>query len=182
MQATPLAMSVGLTGAAATAVMSYYYLASVIGRLAVGYLGDRIGKRLTIQISCAVMALVAAWAWLNLRSPSSLQIVLALGGVFSVSTSVLGTPFLGDLFGVMHLGKISGAYSLLSGALSGLGPVLAGRVAETTGSYVLFFLAAAVIYVLAVIGVYFIRPTSVERNNLGADRQSLPQSRVTGTG
>ena len=172
MQATPLAMSVGLTGAAATAVMSYYYLASVIGRLAVGYLGDKIGKRLTIQISCVLMALVAAWAWLNLKSPASLQVVLALGGLFSVSTSVLGTPFLGDLFGVMHLGKISGIYSLLSGALSGLGPVLAGRMAESTGSYSLFFLVSAVIYALAVVGVFFIRPTSVEQCNVGPDTRS----------
>ena len=169
MQATPLAMSVGLAGAAATAAMSSYYLTSVVGKLAVGYLGDKIGKRLTIQISCALMALVSAWAWLNLKSPSSLQVVLALGGLFTVATSVLGTPFLGDLFGVMHLGKISGIYSLLSGALSGLGPVLAGRMAESTGSYSLFFLVSAVIYLLAVIGVFFVRPTSVELHNAGAN-------------
>jgi len=88
---------------------------------------------------------------------------------------VLGTPFLGDLFGRRYLGTIGGFLGIIGGLIAGLGPWLWGYVATTTGSYNPVLLYMAIGYAISCICVALIRPTDVEKETILKSRNDRRQ-------
>jgi len=157
-----IAVGVGIAPAAAGTLMSAWALPSILGRVAGGWLGDRFGKRPIFIIFGLLCAAVFVYGWLFVKTPTTAYIFAVSGGLVMMTSTVLLAPFFGDMFGRIYLGSIMGISGLVSGVVGGLGPLVAGRIAEATGAYNLFFLIAAACYGVLVLVVFFIRPTRVE--------------------
>lgn len=134
----PMLSETGLDRADATYVAGIAGLFSIVGRLSVGAMLDRLPGPPVGAISVALPVVAAG---LLLAFPGSLPAAvvaivflgLSIGGeydsVIYLSTRYLGMRSFGSLFGWIAAAFLAGV---------GLGPWIAGKIHDLTGSYVLF--------------------------------------------
>ncbi len=133
--ASPLAQeSIGLTAAAAAALVGVLGAFNGLGRIGWASISDYIGRPNTYTLFFLIQ-IIAFPLVTMVDNPLLFQIILAIiytcygGGFASIPA------YIGDLFGTKQLGAIHG-YILTAWAAAGLaGPMFASWVRETTGSY-----------------------------------------------
>ena len=138
----PHATDLGVAPAVAATILSTIGGVSIAGRLTIGTLVDRLGGRRSLGI-CFVI-LLASFVWLQSAESTWMLFLFAAvygfahGGFFTVMS-----PTLAEFFGTGSHGVIFGIV-LFSGTVGGAaGPLLAGTLFDTTGSYELVFLILA---------------------------------------
>jgi MFS family permease len=130
-------------------VISALGLGAVTGRLTMGVISDRIGRRTAVAVG---MGLQAA-AFMGFVSVQRAGVLFATAFVFGYSygaVSALFTAMVGDFFGRAHAGTLVGVLFALAGSMAGWGPFIAGAIHDATGSYDVAFLLAAALNVLAI--------------------------------
>lgn len=141
-------MDLGLSKPAAAALLSVIGGASIAGRLVVGTLSDRIGGRnaYLVCLACLSASLVA----LTLTaSPVALFAVIAVYGFAHGGLFTVVSPTIAETFGMRAHGAIFGVVVFFGTTGGALGPILAGWVFDTTGSYTPAFVTLAVAAALA---------------------------------
>ncbi len=135
----PHATDLGIAPAVAATILSTIGGASIAGRLTIGMLADRLGGRRSLGVSFLV--LLASFLLLQSAETTWTLFLFALvygfahGGFFTVMS-----PTLAEFFGTGSHGVIFGIV-LFSGTSGGaIGPLLAGTLFDTTGSYETVFL------------------------------------------
>jgi len=154
----PYTLDLGISTANAANILATIGGTSIAGRLIMGSAGDRVGNRLATVI--CFLILVVALFWLQLANELWALYLFAFvygfahGGFFA-----LISPLIADLFGLGSHGVIFGIV-IFSGTIGGaIGPLLAGRIFDVTGSYQLAFLICAAVGVMALILSLLLRPT-----------------------
>ncbi len=146
----PYAVDIGISAMVAASILSIVLAGSVIGRISMGFISDRIGAR-RVLITCLV-ALTLALIWLLFAKEIWMFYVfavvfgLAYGGVILLQPLVVA-----ELFGLSSLGIIYGSVHFLGTIGGAVGAPLAGTIFDVTGSYSLAFLICVIIGVLAII-------------------------------
>jgi len=135
----PHATDLGIAPAVAATILSTIGGASIAGRLTIGMLADRLGGRRSLGLSFLV--LLASFLLLQSAETAWMLFLFALiygfahGGFFTVMS-----PTLAEFFGTGSHGVIFGIV-LFCGTIGGAaGPLLAGTLFDTTGSYETVFL------------------------------------------
>jgi MFS family permease len=134
----------GLSAIVAASVVSVVGLASIFAKTGGGWLSDRVERELVYVAGIAIMV-ASAFVLLALgASPTrwgAYGYALLLGVGYSVTASL--TPaMVSDRFSGRHFGAIVGIGLLGAAMGSALGPWIAGRLYDTTGSYTLAFMLA----------------------------------------
>ncbi|MFC1954392.1 MFS transporter [Chloroflexota bacterium] len=113
--------------------------ASIIGRFTMGVTADKIGSKRAL-LACFLI-LIVTLLWLQLAREAWMLILFVLiygfchGGFFA-----LMSPTVAEFFGTRSHGLILGIV-IFSGSMGGsIGPLLSGRIFDTTGSYTTAFL------------------------------------------
>jgi len=128
------ALANGVSPVAAAALIGVIGVASVVGRLVIGALADRVGRVRTFQASFGVLAasfliwlVGGSWPWL-----SAFAVVLGTGygGWIALQPTVLA-----QLFGTRGLGGLVGLVYTAAGVGALIGPPLAGVLVDATGGY-----------------------------------------------
>lgn len=130
----PYLTSVGIPRATAGLVAGSIPLIGIIGRFGLGWLGDVFDKRYVMAVAIGLISLgLLAFSYMHVRwamVPFLLLFPIGHGGSMVVRGSILREYFGRDSFGKM-IGVIMG-----SAAVGGIiGPILAGWVFDTVGSY-----------------------------------------------
>jgi predicted MFS family arabinose efflux permease len=130
----PYLVGTGHSGRAAAAALGGMIGISAIGKVAGGWIGDRIGPLRTLRVNLVIWS--AAVALLPSTGSASLLLTfvvlygLSLGAHISLVPAlariILGTQRFGTLFGILQLGSALG---------SALGPLSAGLLFDATGTY-----------------------------------------------
>lgn len=129
------ARDLGIDEARAVGLVGFIGIGSLLGRFGVGALADRLGRTMTLNLMQASMGASYLLWWAAGGYPAlavfALWMGLSYGGIVSLMPAICM-----DMFGGRAIAGIVG--TLYSGAALGnlLGPVLAGRVFDQTGSYV----------------------------------------------
>jgi MFS family permease len=129
------ARDMGVDPAQAVGLVGLIGIGSLVGRFVIGALADRLGRTLTLLLMQASMGLsILAWFWAGgypVLVFFALWFGLSYGGIVSLLPAISM-----DLFGARAVAGIIG--TLYTGAALGnlLGPVLAGSVFDSAGSYV----------------------------------------------
>jgi MFS family permease len=129
------ARDLGLADAHAVGLVGLIGIGSLVGRFAIGALADRIGRRRSLTLLQASMALSYLLWWgaggYLAMALFALWFGLSYGGIVSLLPALCM-----DLFGARAVASIIG--TLYTGAAIGnlFGPVLAGAVFDAMGSYV----------------------------------------------
>jgi MFS family permease len=118
---------------AAAALISVIGGTSILGRVILGPLGDRIGVVTLFKITVLAMGLSYA-IWL-LSGYWWLVVFAAVLGT-SYGSRIAAVPaVLIELFGTAHLGTMLGVFFTATGVAALLGPTLAGLAVELSGGY-----------------------------------------------
>ncbi|HSF06685.1 MAG TPA: MFS transporter [Methylomirabilota bacterium] len=144
-----LSQDLGFAPLVGASVISALGLGAVTGRLTMGVLSDRIGRRASVAVG---MGLQAA-AFMGFFGVQSAAMLFATAFVFGYSygaVSALFTAMVGDFFGRTHAGTLVGVLFAMAGSMAGWGPFIAGAIHDATGSYAVAFLLAAALNILAI--------------------------------
>jgi MFS family permease len=135
----------GLSAIVAASVVSVVGLASIFGKTGGGWLSDRVEREL-VYVAGIMIMVASTFVLLALgASPTrwgAYGYAVLLGVGYSVTASL--TPaMVSDRFSGRHFGAIVGIGLLGAAVGSALGPWIAGRLYDTTGSYTVAFMLAA---------------------------------------
>ncbi len=156
----PHARDLGLAPAYAAGVLSTIGGVSIVGRIVMGSANDRIGGKRALLI-CIIM-LFCSFVWLQLASTAWMLFLFAViygfahGGFFTVVS-----PMVAEWFGTGSHGMLFGIV-LFCGTLGGsVGPLVAGRIFDVTGSYQMVFLILTGLTVIGFALMMRLRPVGV---------------------
>lgn len=144
----PYALDRGIPALTAASIVSFISVFSTVGRVATGFLSDRVGGT-RVMVACLVTATLAL-VWLTFTGPVWMFYVfavvfgLAYGGMVPLTTIV---PV--DIFGLTAFGVIYAGLNFISTIGESMGAPVAGFIFDATGSYRMAFLICIIIDSLA---------------------------------
>lgn len=152
-----LVEDLGLSRESAYFAFALLGIFSNLGRIGLGFLSDRVGRKLMLALSLALQ--VFSWAWLVYTHTPGMLYTFAV--VFGFSYGGLGANFpaiTGDYFGRRNAAALIGAILTVSGWASAIGPWVGGMIHDVTHSYQLLFQLAALSNLLGLILIFFSKP------------------------
>jgi MFS family permease len=147
----PFARDLGYSPLTGAWVVSTLGAGAVIGRLVMGGVSDRIGRKPAIAISMALQAVGFLGFLLAGLGPALLFGTALVFGYSYGATSTLFPAIVGDFFGRGQAGALVGVLFAMAGSMGGWGPLIAGALYDATGGYDLTWLLAAGLNVLALL-------------------------------
>ena len=145
----PMMTDMGYSLQTAAFVVSGYTAVSMVFQLIGGYVGDRVPKNIALLMFTLCQAFgvfILTFGPPNLLSAYGFALLFGIGfgGRNPISSSIRG-----DYFGRKHYGKIMGISQVPMNVLLLIGPIFAGVMRDSTGTYQTAF---AVLGVMAVVG------------------------------
>ena len=127
-----------------------------------GGAGDRIGNKLVLIICFILISIALIWL-LAAKEVWMFYLFAAILGFGYGGIVALKPPVTAELFGLRSHGVLLGV-TFFSDCMGGvIGPVLAGRIFDITGSYQLAFLGCIAIVVTGLVSTLTLRPISKEK-------------------
>ena len=145
-------MDLGMTAPRAAMLLSVIGASSIAGRLIVGGLVDRIGGK-NAFVLCFVFLIASLFALMGITEHGRLFFGVAVYGFGHGGFFVIVSPIVAAYFGMRAHGAIFGTVLFFGTIGASVGPILAGLVFDTTGSYQLAFLGLAI---FAVVGLLLV--------------------------
>jgi predicted MFS family arabinose efflux permease len=140
----PILTGAGVSRTNAAWLASLFGLAGIAGKLVTGALLDRFRPNWIGGITLAANSIAFLFLLEGIRTPGLIVAAILINGYSAGTKLQICTYLTASYAGLRNLGAIFGAmYSLVSLG-SGLGPMIAGIVYDTTGSYTFFLLAGTV--------------------------------------
>jgi MFS family permease len=152
-----------ITLAGAALVISCYSVAGMVGKLAFGHLADIYDKRLLLRIAIVWNSLF----WIIFLGPHSMPAMMVGGAVLGLgagATMPLWDALVASCFGRMMFARAMGYMSLLTLPLIIIPMPLGGFIFDLTGSYLLVFQLALLLFPLAFLATFLIRIPEREPN------------------
>jgi len=145
-----------IAAAAATTILSAAAASSIFGRVSTGILADKFGIRWTIGIGLGFS--LVFWLWVLFASQLWMfylgAVVFGIGG-WCVGAVI--SPLIAEYFGLKAHGAILGAITFIGVTGGAAGPLVAGAIYDKTQSYHLAFIVCAVMCMIGLILLKFMR-------------------------
>jgi MFS family permease len=150
---------IGYTPEQAGKVWGFLLGSTLFTRAVMGFLADRIGSRNALMVSFCGFALTMI---ANLGSRNlGVFVLFGIGFAFTMGAPAVILPvFLSELLGLKRYGTFVGLMNASASVGLAIGPIVAGRIFDMTGSYNGAFGAAAVISILAAVATALCIPPS----------------------
>jgi MFS family permease len=162
----PYATDTGVPAAVAASILSIIGALGIVGRIVLGGAADRLGSRRTQVIGLVLMTssfflvLFASQLWMLYV----FAVVFALGYGALVAVQ---SPIVYEFFGLTAHGVIFGLAGAGMSVGGAIGPLLAGRLFDTTDSYDLAFTLCTALSVSGLILASLLRPMRRKREPAG---------------
>ncbi len=142
----------GYTQTHSASIMSLVLASSIIGRLLMGWLADKIPKKYVMiliftLVSCSIPLLYAA------STPGVIYLFAVLFGIALGGDYMIIPLMAAELFGVRILGRIMGIVISADVLGEALAPVLVGWLRDQSDSYTIGFSALIVFAILGVVAI-----------------------------
>jgi len=138
----------GITPMVAATILGIVGGASIPGRIVMGSISDKIGRKSAFLISSILLAVMMLWL---MQATDTWQFYLfsvvfgfSYGGITPLVPAIIA-----DWFGMKNNGTILGATMLAPGIGGAIGPLLGGYICDKTGTYDIAFLIGAVVAFIA---------------------------------
>ncbi len=155
----PHVIEQGISTTVAATILGAIGGASIIGRIGMGGVSDKLGRKATFIMAISVLS--AALIWVQFAQEAWMfYLFAALYGIAHGASFTLAISMLAELFGVGSLGAIYGAVMFVGTIGGAIGPIISGRIFDITGSYQLGFLLSFALSIIAAVLMLFLRPTS----------------------
>ncbi len=154
----PHTTDLGFSSAHAANILATIGGAGIIGKVALGNVGDRIGNRYIFIIAFILMAAALLWL-LRANEMWMLYLCIAIFGFAYGGIAASDSPIVAGLFGLRSHGVILGVIAIGFSIGSATGPFVSGYIFDSTGSYQTAFLASAIFATVGLILAIILRPT-----------------------
>jgi len=157
----PHVTDIGFSAVEAAAVLSLMGGTTTAGRVLLGTVSDRIGRKVTAIICTLTQA--GALVWLIWAQELWMLYLFAI--VYGFAYGGIGpclAALVGDTFGLGKLGAILGVLDVGFGTGAAIGPVVGGLIFDLSRSYFVAFVLGAVVMVIVTLLVTLVRR---ERNS-----------------
>ncbi len=124
----------GASAVAAAALVGLLGGASVLGRLCLGAIADRMSTLRLLQ-GCGLMVAISYLIWLCVSSYTLMLGFTIILGISYGGFVALSPAMLAEKFGIARLGTVIGVIYTGGGVGALLGPPIAGMIIDRTGSY-----------------------------------------------
>jgi MFS family permease len=135
----PHLTDIGIPATTAAFISGLLGVVSMAGRLGVGWISDRVGRKSSILLMVLLQAaalFILAWShqtWLFYLF--AVIFGLGYGGLDPATVALIG-----DLFGVRNLGRITGSLTFFWALGAGAGSAFGGIIYDATGDYFVAFI------------------------------------------
>jgi MFS family permease len=130
---------------------------SILGRIGMGLISEKIGWKWGLFLSCLLSGLMLLWL-IGVKNLWMLSAFAIVYGFFYGGKITTIPGLIGSFFGTRFLGEIIGAIHAVSLAGGIIGPVLGGYIFDRSGSYQIAFLIAALAFLTSAVLTLFARP------------------------
>ena len=155
----PYTVDLGISATNAANVLGTIGGVSIVGRLVMGYAGDRSGNKQAMSICFLILVLALSW----LQFAKELWMLYLFAVIYGVTHGgffALISPMVAELFGTGSHGTILGIVIFIGTIGGTIGSVLAGYIFDITGRYQLAFLICAGVSAIGLILSLLLKPTS----------------------
>lgn len=136
------AIKIGISAGNGATILVIIGGVSLVGRIIMGSLADRVGNRLVLGISFFLVSISLGWL-LIAKGTGSLFLFAVVFGLGYAGVCCLQSPVVAEIFGLSSHGAILGTVVLAYATGGGTGPVLSGYLFDITGSYNVAFSVCA---------------------------------------
>ena len=155
----PHATDLGISTFVAANILAVIGGLNMAGRIGLGSVADRIGNKSALTISLIVLSVSLFWL-LFAKELWMFYLFAVIFGFGFGGISALMSPIVAELFGMRAHGAIVGMVTFAWGISAAVGPALAGHIFDIASSYYLGFIVFAVLSVIGLVLVLFLRYTS----------------------
>lgn len=138
-----------ITPAIAATFLSVQGVTNIIGKISMGLISDRIGRRISLTISLSLASIAMFWL-IFAREPWMFYTFAVVWGFSYGSWIPMFPAITGDLFGVTSLGGIFGWVTLGNAVGGAAGAFLAGVIFDKVQSYTIVFILSASLLIVGV--------------------------------
>jgi MFS family permease len=143
-------IDLGMSSTKASGLFSVIGGASIVGRLAAGFLFDKIGGKNSLSL-CFIPLIVSLLSLVYVDTHLWLFIVVGIYGLAHGGLFTVVSPLIAEYFGMRAHGAIFGTI-LFFGAVGGaIGPFLVGIIFDSTGSYKYAFITLLIFSILSLL-------------------------------
>jgi len=160
----PYATDLGISANSAALILATVGGASILGRIFLGSVGDRIGNRRS-YISVFVMMALAILLLIPSRDEWSFYILAFIFGLAYGNGVAQESPLVAKVFGLASIGSILGVIVLGFGIGAAVGPVIAGYLFDITGSYQIALILTTAVSVVALVLTILLRPIKSQKTS-----------------
>ena len=153
----PHATELGISATIAASILAVIGGLSIVGRVVMGSVADRMGNRPPLIINFVMVSGVLFWLVVA-KELWMLYLFAAIFGFAYGGVVVLESPLVAELFGLSSHGVILGIVAFGYTVGGAVGPILAGRIFDIIGSYQVAFLVCAVLGILGIILASLLKP------------------------
>jgi MFS family permease len=136
-------------------ILSIILGASIVGRLVMGWLADRMQKKFVMMIIYALVALAIPLLYFA-STPGVIYIFAFIFGVALGGDYMIIPLMAAELFGLKVMGRVMGLVITADGIAEALAPMLAAHLRDESGSYANGFAALIVLAIIVTIAVSFL--------------------------
>lgn len=139
---------------------------NAFGRLAAGFLSDKIGRVKTLMIVFVLQG-VNMMLFAGYSAPLSISIGTALAGIGYGALLSLFPSLVADYYGVKNFGGNYGVLYTAWGISGTIGPIIAAMVVDKTGTFDLAYIISAALLAIALVLAMLTKPVSIqEKSNI----------------
>src|SRR5438045_1899577 len=154
-----LSLDHGFTQGAAARIASLVLASSLVGRLGMGWLADRIPKKYVMLLIYLLVASAIPLLFLT-TTRSAIYIFAVVFGIGLGGEYMVIPLMAAELFGVQVLGRVMGLVRAADGVGAAVAPGLLGRMRDAAGSYASGFVALIVCALVGALAISFLPRTS----------------------
>ena len=137
------AIGIGMSPANAANILAIIGITGIIGRITSGRLADMFGTKPVLIISFALISIGFLWLLMGVET-WMVYLFAAIFGISYGAFEILQAPIIAELFGMRSFGTIIALAHNLGIVGFIFGPVVAGYIFDVNNSYLLAFLACAI--------------------------------------
>ena len=154
-----LSLDHGYSQAAAARIASLVLLSSLAGRLAMGWLADRIAKQHVMLLIYLLVGSAIPLLFLT-ATPGAIYVFAVVFGIGLGGEYMVIPLMAAELFGVRVLGRVMGIVLTADGVGEAVAPWLVGRMRDAAGSYAGGFAALIACALVGAVAILFLPRTS----------------------
>lgn len=134
-------------------LLSFILFSSLIGRLFVGWLADRMNKKKVMMLMSLLVACSLPLLHFT-NTPYVTQVFAFLFGICLGGDYMIIPLMAADLFGVRSMGRVMGLILTADGFSDAFSPILIGWIRDRTGSYMNSFSVSIIFALLCIVALW----------------------------